>query len=183
MTALRRALTAFVAAGLVGLSACGATSPDATAHDDADVAFATSMLPHHEQAVTMSDLLLAKDGVDPDVSALARTIKAEQQPEITQMTGWLQEWAAPVPSMGDMSGMGAHDGMLSTEQLDALSAATGKEAQTRFLKGMIGHHQGAVAMAQTEVASGQDGRAKALATSIVTSQQAEIEQMQHLLGS
>ncbi len=91
---------------LAGCSTSSNTGPDAgssassssaaSAHDDQDVMFAQMMLPHHQQAVEMSDMLLAKgDGVDPDVAALAKQIKAEQAPEITQLTSWLRAGGSP----------------------------------------------------------------------------------------
>ena len=211
MPALPRACTALVAAGVLGLAACSAPSspapssapavPSASAsasapspvggpaasgsHNDADVTFATSTVPHHQQAVEMSDLLLSKDSVDPDVSELATTSKAEQEPEIEQMTGWLQGWGAPASSPGGMGGMGGmadQDGMMSAADLQALAAATGKDAQTRYLRGMVRHHEGAVAMANTELQHGRNLEAKSLAISIVTSQQAEIDRMNQLLA-
>ena len=180
MTALRRALSALVVAGVIGLTGCGGPA----SHNAADVAFATSMLPHHQQAVEMSDVLLAKDGVPDDVTRLATTIKAEQTPEIAQLTGWLQGWGAPVPSggAGGMSGMSADDGMMSDEEMGALAAASGRDARTLYLRGMVRHHEGAVTMARTEVEQGESTEAVALASSVVTSQQAEIEQMNQLLG-
>jgi len=46
----------------------------------------------------------------------------------------------------------------------------------------VKHHQGAIAMAQTEVSSGQNPDAKKLAQAIIASQQAEIEKMNALLA-
>ncbi len=170
-----------VLAALVALVLTGCSS--VPAHNDADVAFATGMVPHHQQAVQMSDVLLTKTGVDGDVLALATTIKAEQAPEIAQLTGWLSAWGAPAPSgSGDMGGMAGSGGMMSQGDMDALTHAQGRDAQTLFLRGMITHHQGAVAMAQTEVAQGRNDDAKALAAKIITSQQAEIDQMNGLLA-
>ncbi|WP_234714477.1 DUF305 domain-containing protein, partial [Mycobacterium tuberculosis] len=54
--------------------------------------FVTMMIPHHEQAIEMSDILLAKDGADPRVVELAEQIKAAQGPEIDKMLGWLEDW-------------------------------------------------------------------------------------------
>ncbi len=78
----------------------------AQAHNHADVMFARHMIPHHQQAVEMSDMILAKKGIDPRVTELATQIKAAQGPEIEQMRGWLTEWGVPaeMPAM-DMSGM------------------------------------------------------------------------------
>lgn len=52
---------------------------------------------------------------------------------------------------------------------------------TNFLSGMIPHHQGAVAMARYQIASGKDAGMIALAHQIITEQQAEIKQMEELL--
>ena len=130
----------------------------------------------------MSDTLLAKSGVDRDVTALATRIKAEQAPEIEQMRGWLSAWGAGDgrTAQGGMDGMG--DGMMSAEEMNALGQADGRTAQTLYLQGMVRHHEGAVAMAQTEVAQGENADAKTLAQSIITSQQAEIDQMNQLLA-
>ena len=173
MHVLPRPLLALGLLVVLLLAGCGSSS----AHDDADVAFATQMVPHHRQAVQMSDVLLTKTGVDPDVLALATQIKGEQAPEITQMTGWLSDWGTPAPS-GGMDGM---DGMMSASEMDAFGSASGKQAQTLFLQGMITHHQGAIAMAKTESEQGRNADAKALASSIMTSQQAEIDRMEQLL--
>ena len=70
------------------------SSPSDSAADfnAADEMFATMMIPHHEQAVEMSDMILAKSDVDPRVLELAQQIKDAQQPEIDTMEGWLEDW-------------------------------------------------------------------------------------------
>jgi uncharacterized protein (DUF305 family) len=144
------------------------------------------MIPHHQQAIEMSDVLLAKQGIDPRVSDLATKIKAAQGPEIAQMQGWLRQWGTP-PMTGDSHG--GHDmggdsiGMMSPEQMTALKNAQGVEASKLFLTGMIAHHQGAVAMAQAEIGNGQFQPAVDLAKSIATSQQQEIETMKGILAT
>ena len=163
-------------------SASSAAAPASGPHNDADVTFASMMIPHHNQAIEMSNMLLAKDGIDPKVTALAQKIKAAQGPEVAQMSGWLAGWGSnPSPSsMGDMGGMG--DGLMNQADMDALNTATGDQAAQLFLTGMIKHHQGAVAMAQTELDSGQNAEAKKLAQDIITAQKAEITEMTQLLG-
>ena len=47
---------------------------------------------------------------------------------------------------------------------------------------MINHHQGASEMANAEIANGQSVDMTALAKSIVTAQQAAIDQMKQMLG-
>nr|WP_231743206.1 DUF305 domain-containing protein [Mycobacterium sp. GA-2829] len=165
----------------------------AQAHNDADVSFAQGMIPHHQQAIEMSDMLLAKQGIDPRVVSLANQIKAAQGPEIQQLQGWLTEWgvsAAPTSGSG-MPGMPGHDmgdmsgggGMMSEQDMAALRDAQGVEASRLFLTQMTEHHKGAIAMAQTEVDSGQFAPAIEMAREIISSQQKEIDTMQQILGS
>ncbi|WP_335622256.1 DUF305 domain-containing protein [Agromyces aureus] len=157
-------------------------SDPAADFNDADVAFAMSMIVHHQQAIEMSDVLLEKDGVDPDVAELAETIKDAQQPEIDTMTQWLDDWGQPMDSSG-MDGMD-HDGMMMSEDdMAALESATGAEASALFLEQMIIHHEGAIDMAETQVAEGQNPDAIALAEKIIDDQSAEIQQMRDLLAS
>jgi uncharacterized protein (DUF305 family) len=148
--------------------------------NQADVTFAQDMIPHHQQAIQMSDIILRKPGVDPRVARLATDIKAAQGPEIQQMRGWLSEWAVPTVSMAPGMTM---TGMLSDQAIVALQDAQGVEADRQFLTGMIQHHQGAIEMAREELKSGQYPPAVALAHSIVTSQQQQISTMQGLLAS
>lgn len=150
--------------------------------------FATMMILHHQQAIEMSDLLLAKTGIAAQVRDLATKIKAAQAPEITQMSGWLTGWGANssptgMGGMPGMPGMSSSDGMMSQADMDTVRNADGASAQTMFLIGMIAHHQGAVAMAQTQLSQGQNADAKKLAQSIIDAQNAEITQMKQLLGS
>lgn len=177
-----------------GTTATG--TPATGKHNDADVMFATMMIPHHRQAVQMADLALTRAS-SPKVKALAAQIKAAQAPEIDQMGGWLAGWGAPVPggsgmpsmapsgsmssgTMGDMKGMSG-DGMMSDHDMQALGAASGKAFDIAFLTGMTAHHKGAVAMAATELSQGSNGEAKKLGQAIITSQTLEITQMAELI--
>ncbi|GAA1722606.1 DUF305 domain-containing protein [Isoptericola hypogeus] len=151
---------------------------DSASFNDADVTFAQMMIPHHEQAIAMSDVLLAKDGIDPEVVDLARQIKAAQGPEIDTLTRWLDAWGVE-PTSG---GHGSMDGMMSEEDVQALEEAQEAEAQRLFLKQMIVHHEGAVEMARAEVADGRDPQAVAMAQSVVDTQSDEIRAMEGLLA-
>jgi uncharacterized protein (DUF305 family) len=165
------------------------------AHNDADVTFAQGMIPHHQQAIEMSDMLLAKQGIDPRVVSLANAIKAAQGPEIQKMQGWLTDWGVqttttPPTGMPNMSNMPGHDmgdmggsGMMSEQDMAALQNAQGVEASRLFLTQMIQHHKGAITMAQTEVDKGQYAPAVEMARSIISSQQKEIDTMQQILNS
>lgn len=150
------------------------------AFNDADVAFAQGMIPHHKQAVMMADLA-ADRASSQEVKDLAAQIKAAQDPEITKMTGWLKDWNQPT----QMSGMDSMDmtGMMSDTQMADLKAASGGEFDKMFLGMMIEHHNGAVEMANTEISDGKNPEAIALAKAIVKAQKAEIETMQALVAA
>ena len=166
----------------------GSATPASGEHNNADVMFAQGMIPHHAQAIEMSDLLLAKDGVDPAVEELAQDIKDAQAPEMEQMTGWLVGWGEDVPtddggSMGGMDhGSGDMPGMMSEEDMTALEDASGEDASRLFLEQMIVHHRSAVMMAEIELGAGLNEDAKALAEQIIKSQTSEITTMTELLG-
>ena len=164
--------------------------------NDADVEFATAMIPHHAQALEMVDLTVGRD-LSPEVQALAAQIREAQAPEVEQMTDWLTAWDEPVPETslnhvnGDddghgMEGMDDLDempGMMSADEMDALEAASGADFEPMFLEMMVEHHQGAVEMAETEQSDGEYADAVKLAEAIETSQTTEIETMEGLLGS
>lgn len=150
--------------------------------NDADVMFASMMIVHHEQAIEMSDIVLAADGVDPAVVDLATEIKAAQGPEIEQLESWLDEWGIS-PEDRDATGLDHGDGMMSDDDLAALQAADGPEASRLFLEQMIVHHEGAVEMAQAQVDDGSDPGAVELAQGIIDAQTDEIQVMNDLLAT
>ena len=177
-------------------------------HNAADLTFAQMMIVHHQGAVEMAELAPSR-ATSQQVKDLAARIKAAQGPEIEQMQTWLTAWGSAMsgsttasPSddgMGDMdhggmSGMGKEGdmsssatagmsmpGMMSDAQMQQLTDASGAEFDRLFLEMMIMHHQGAIEMANTELAEGSNPEALALAESIKTSQTAEIAEMQQLL--
>lgn len=182
-------------------SAAGAPVPAAPTgpHQQADVTFAQQMTVHHRAAIAMADLAATRSS-SVEVKTLAAAIKAAQGPELTQMTGWLAAWApatdmngmpntsaAAAGAMGGMSSPGAGapatmTGLMSDAQMSQLTAAKGPTFDKLFLQMMIVHHQGAVTMAHTEIGQGVNPAAKALAQSIITSQGAQISQMNTMLA-
>ena len=169
-------------------SASGETSSQPTDFNDADVSFAAQMIPHHQQAIEMSQL--AEERADSDeVKELATDIEAAQGPEIETLTGWLEAWGEDVPSgemdhgdTGHGSGSGM-SGMMDAEQMADLENSSGAEFDRMFLELMVAHHEGAVEMAQTEVTEGENLDAIEMARTVISDQQAEIDQMLGLLGS
>ncbi|NDL57311.1 DUF305 domain-containing protein [Phytoactinopolyspora mesophila] len=186
---------AFTAA--VGLTACGndddaldgtandsATSGEEAGHNAADVEFAQGMIPHHVQAVDMSELVPERSDM-PELRTLADEIQAAQQPEIDQMTEMLESWGEDVPDPddphaghGDTSGM---EGMMSDEEMAALENASGAEFDRMWLTMMIEHHEGAISMSETVLADGSDAEVEELAAEIIEVQREEIDLMRDLL--
>lgn len=151
-------------------------------HNEADVEFATNMIPHHQQAVEMADIAGTR-AQSPEVKKLAADIKAAQDPEIQTMTGWLESWGEPVPG-GEHGGhdmSGSMPGMMTAEEMAQLESLSGAEFDQVFLTMMIEHHEGAVEMARTEQTDGQFPDAIALAETIEAAQNKEITTMRGLL--
>jgi uncharacterized protein (DUF305 family) len=153
-------------------------------HNDQDITFAQGMIPHHQQAVDMATMA-AEKATNGQVKDLASRIEGAQAPEIQQLTDMLDQWGAPtestttsMPGMdhGGMSG----EGMMTDEEMQQLQQATSADFDRMWVQMMIKHHQGAVAMAKTEIEQGENTDAKALAQQIVTAQEAEITEMQGL---
>ncbi|MEX5296650.1 DUF305 domain-containing protein [Kocuria sp. CPCC 205268] len=168
-------------------TASASGEPIAAEHNDDDVMFAQMMLPHHEQAVQMSETLLAKDDVPAGVADFAQRVIDAQGPEIERMHQMLQSWGEePMSASGGMEGMdhGADagmGGMMTAEDMQALETAEGTEAAQLYLEQMTTHHEGAVKMARDQVEQGQNPQAVALAQQVIEDQEAEIQEMQTML--
>ena len=145
-----------------------------------DVTFAQGMIPHHKGALEMAEEAADKAS-SPEVKDLAARIEKAQAPEIETMTGWLKTWGKDVPTVTEsMPGMESMEGMESMPGMD--HSATGKEFDKNFLTMMIEHHKGAVTMATTEKAKGKYGPATSMADDVIRTQNAEITEMNKLLG-
>lgn len=167
---MKRVLLIAIAALM--LTGCASTPKANSLFSAADISFAEEMIPHHEQAVLMSDIALTNSTSD-EVLALARDIKAAQAPEIEQMSSW--QGVNPSTHMGHMM-----DGMLSDEQIQQLRDSEGATFDRLFLEGMILHHQGAIKMAQ-KVTGSSNKEVAALAATIIEAQEKEIAFMQELI--
>ena len=186
---------AFVAALM--LAGCGSDngSGDSSSgggenFNDADVTFAQSMIPHHQQAVEMAKMAKMRAS-SSDVKQFADKIEAAQGPQINTMTGWLEEWGEdvePESSNGmdhDMDSMGSDDmpSMMSEDDMKRLNGSSDAGFDKMFLTMMIEHHTGAIDMAKTELSEGENPDALALAEKIEAEQTAEIAHMKNLLKS
>ncbi len=161
---------------MVLMTSCSASTSSDDDFSAKDIMFAQMMIPHHEQAIEMSDLAL-QYSTNPEIRDVATKIKGEQAPEIELMESWTDS------HMGShMESHAGHmmDGMLSEEEMDELKSARGVEFDRLFLEGMIKHHEGAIDMAD-DVDDSKNPDVAKLAQSILITQRAEIELMKELL--
>ena len=157
------------------------TSADGEAgYNDVDVHFLGMMVPHHEQAIDMSDVLLASDVDDAQVRDLAQRIKDGQERENEQMRVWADEWGI----QDDMEHHSKHiaNGMFHTEQLAEFESKTGDELRTAFLEMMHFHHAHVIDMTQDEIDRGGYGPLREMAQQMVDVQTAEMGEMEEMLG-
>lgn len=174
---------------------------DAVAHESnapfepgpADVGFAQDMTTHHQQAVTMAELVDGRAG--PQVASLADVIKTNQLIEIGQLQGTLELWGEPrFPTAEPMAWMEQHHGghhaahtsgrmpgMATQQQLNSLRRLSGKRLDLQFMRLMLRHHKGGVAMANYAAEHAQVDLIKNLAKRMAYDQSLEIERIGGLL--
>ena len=161
----------------------------------ADAGFARDMQTHHAQAVQMAFLVRDRTD-DEELRTVAYDIITSQQQQAGQMYGWLVQWGLPQtgsrPPMAWVGGEhaaahvnpdGTMPGMATPAQLAELEAASGVEAERVFLRLMIAHHAGGVAMARAAVADARTPEVRTLAEAIAASQTSEIQLLQQLLDA
>ncbi|MDX2058411.1 MAG: DUF305 domain-containing protein [Gemmatimonadales bacterium] len=152
----------------------------------ADAEFLQGMIAHHAQAVAMS-VLMPKRSKSEALNSLAERIVVSQKDEINLMRQWLLDHGAEAPDPLKHPGHHDHElmpGMLTAEEMAQLAAATGPEFEQLFLKGMIKHHEGAIAMVTAlyrTPGAAQDLVIYRMATDIEADQRAEIARMRALL--
>jgi len=155
----------------------GSSSSKNANYTGADIMFLQMMIPHHQQAIDISNLAM-KSSQDAELIELAKIIARDQAAEIKQMKAWLKDAGASEDMGHSMDGMG---GMLSDDELAALSAATGKEFDVLWLKGMTGHHDGAIHMTQM-IEDAQNSDIKAFGKKVIKDQSEQIDQMKKMLA-
>ncbi len=151
---------------------------------DSDTDFARGMVPHHQGAVDMAEVLLAH-GDDPVLRKLASRIIVAQKQEIGIMKRWLTRRGLPEPEAQqaleqDRTVKGYRDAMHRMHE--QMNIVYSNDADADFVYGMIPHHQGAIEMADVQIAWGEDPELRDIAADIVRSQQQEIALMRGWLA-
>ena len=148
-----------------------------SAFTGADVMFLQMMIPHHQQAINMSNLAL-EISKNKELLELAKVIAKDQEAEIIQMRNWLKRAGASEDPGHSMSGMG---GMLTPEEYSKLEKSSGIEFDKLWLEGMTEHHDGAIHMTNM-IIDADNSEIKAFGEAIVKAQSAQIEQMKSMLA-
>ncbi|RCV54034.1 DUF305 domain-containing protein [Marinitenerispora sediminis] len=177
-----------VAAALVAGYVLG--RPGYPLDNSADAGFLRDMSAHHAQAVDMSMTVL-ETAEDPTLRTVAYDIATTQQSQIGRMQGWLVQWGLGArgaqPPMAWMAGHGHGDapermpGLATEEDMDALAAAEGEEAEIQYLELMIEHHQGGAEMADAAASLAREPMVTGFARGMAGAQRSEIELMTRML--
>jgi len=195
---MKKTLSLMAVALVAVLAACGSNSSDTAGGSDAttasttatntfnnaDVMFAQMMIPHHEQAIEMSDMALDPTmGASEEILDLATQIKDAQDPEITQMKNLLMAWNKPEAADSGMDHSSMMSGMMSSDEMAELGKKMGKDFDVAWAEAMIAHHEGAIEMANTVLDDGINADIRALAQAVIKGQQAEIETLRSLVAA
>ncbi len=140
-----------------------------------DLQFIDTMSAHHQSAIDMAKMAQMK-AQHAELKQLANKIIEDQQKEIAQMKSWRDQWFAGKPQAMNME----MPGMMNSMNMDMskMNNAIGNEFDMMFIDMMSMHHQGAVTMARQTIIKAEHPEIKKLAQAIITSQEAEIKQMQ-----
>ncbi len=158
-------------------------SVEGVSYTEADVRFMQGMIPHHEQALVMTQLVRRYATTDA-VRQMALRMEISQRDEIALMETWLRNHDEPTRMAGH--GMHMMPGMLTPEQMEELRNARGVRFDQLFLEYMIQHHLGAIDMVATLFATpgaAQESTVFKFAEDVDADQTMEIERMQRVLES
>ncbi len=157
-----------------------AAGTTATTAKDVDAAFVRQMIPHHEMAVAMAKS--AQDRAErQEIKDLADAIVEAQEKEITQLRAIAKRLDIDTDSANQMMGEDAGrmgmdmDDMGMSMSTDDLNGSS--DFDRSFIAMMVPHHEGAIEMAEVELAKGSDAELEELAKAIISAQETEIAGM------
>ena len=132
------------------------------------------MIGHHEGAIDMAQWILDRTQ-NADIKTAAEAVIAARQPEIEQMTAWLQEWYG--------QGVDEHSAMMMQGEMDMMMGNMEASANpdAAFLQEMSMHHNSAIDMAQAALLKSTHPELRDLAKNIIVAQAQEIAQYQSWL--
>lgn len=165
-----------------------AVAAAAEAHTRFDVLFARDIIEHGTQAVALSDLLVGKDGVGPEVSDVARRINAGNAGRTNELQALLLDWGftpltvrpdPPAAEPGVQVQPGEHP-LATAADYRVLRDSVGPRAADVYRNLMIRQNQFTIIASRFQLQSGLHPGAMAVARSLIADQQAEIDALKAL---
>ena len=166
---------ALLIAGVWVLAACtlpsGSPQPDtsvgATTANQQDAIFATQLIELNEQLVAITDILAGKTD-DVQTSTNLAELERVANERIILAKGWLQRWGrtaveAPEPP-----------GTLTEKQLDVLVESNGPKLAAGIASAASSQLNGAREISESEVAGGENSRAKQVAEQLLVESEEEL---------
>lgn len=151
-----------------GITIASAPAPSPSARNF-EIRFMTGMIDHHQMAIEMAEICLAK-AVHEELRSMCQNIIAAQSAEIEQMQSWLRDWYGmtyePMMKPGDQ------------KMLERLALLSGAEFEVAFMEMMIKHHEGAIKEARQCLDKAAHAELRELCQNIIATQSAEIQQLQ-----
>lgn len=160
-----------------GNSAGGAAADQSVTWNDADVSFAQMMLADHRMVGEMATMA-QKKATTPELKAVSKKLNSGQSKAADEISGWLTAWGEPTEAGAAHAQMpGA---MTEADMTMLTSMKKGMDFDMMFAQMMVEHHQGAITMAEEEAANGKNPDAKAMATSMVKTLQAQVTSLERI---
>ncbi|CAN1213005.1 DUF305 domain-containing protein [Tumidithrix helvetica PCC 7403] len=153
-----------------------------TADAEYDLRFIDAMIPHHQGAIAMARTAQQKSN-RPEIKKLAEAIIQDQEKEIAQLQQWRKQWYPNLSDRAMMWDSKANKMMPMTPEykqvmmMDMDLGSANAEFDLRFMNAMIPHHEGALLMAKEAQTKTKRAEMQSLAKDILSSQQAEIDEM------
>jgi uncharacterized protein (DUF305 family) len=159
-------------------------TPRAPGADSVDVGFLHDMIDHHEQAVQISLMALADDGIAPITRTFAQETIIFQQRQLGTMDAWLEAWGYTAGDLDRMAmqwmGVGVPvaqmPGMQSADAMGRLKTARGSDADKLFLTMMRDHHRGGIHMADDAATHAGAAKVRTFAAQIASLQRSEVNE-------
>ena len=155
---------------------------------DFDLDFASMMIPHHQSAVDMAEMYLAK-GKDEKIKTMAQNIINSQKKEIEDLKTMITNHKSGEVKKEHSNGGHGADG--HNELMDAMNKMMADmkamkmsgDADKDFVTMMIPHHQSAVDMAENEISHGKNVEMKKFSQKVINDQSKEIKEFENWLSS
>ena len=191
----RQRVAAVVVVAALNASVLVACSDDASGDpkgvNDADVTYASSVVAHHAQSVQLLNLSLRHLDAGPEVGAWVDAARTRRFRELRAGQHMLRSWDEKVPETGlGHADEGKHlvfdtgiPGVLAAEDVRAIERAKGVGFVRAWLNGLIDHELGAVRLAETEIAGGQNAKTVAVAEKDRAAHAAQVDRLRRMLES